>query len=119
MHVADAQKALDVGLVRVGVERVDQEDHCVHFFGGDTGRDLSVPAQRPREQPLDAQPRRLRDPTARRAGGENANRGETLSMAKDKSDEVVLLLVVRDEGERGHERGHRHWRLSPVNGWAR
>lgn len=44
MDVADAQEALDVGLVGVGAERIDEEEDGIHLPGGDACCDLGVAA---------------------------------------------------------------------------
>lgn len=53
MDIANSQQALNIGLVRVGVERIYQEQNGIHLALGNPGGDLGVAPDRAGEQPFD------------------------------------------------------------------
>ena len=52
MHIAEAQKRIDVRFVRLSCQRIAQEDDEIHFLSSDAGSYLLITAQRTRHHSL-------------------------------------------------------------------
>ena len=102
MDIADAEEALDVGLVGMGAERIDEEKDSLDLSGGDAGGDLGIAAEGAGEEAFDLETCRFGDALSRCAGGDEVERGELLAVALAEGDDFFFLFVVGDEGEGGH-----------------
>lgn len=80
MHVTDALQRLDVGIMRVGIEGIDEKDYGRNVALRDACRDLCVTTIRPRQVGLYRQPGSRVDPLAGGAGGDQLPVDEGLAM---------------------------------------
>ena len=70
MHIADAQQGSHIGLVRLGGERVAEEDDGLNLAKGDAAADDQIAAIRTVRDAFDFQARFLADQSPRAAGGD-------------------------------------------------
>jgi hypothetical protein len=101
VDVADPHQGAHVGLVRLGGERVAEKDHCANLAHGHAGPDDEVAAVRPVGDAVDHEARLFLQQPPGAAGRHERQALEDLAMAEDEVHQVVLLLVVGDEGEHG------------------
>jgi hypothetical protein len=93
------QQRLDVDVVRLGLERVPEEDHQVDAPLGDRRPHLLVAAERSGEEAGDRQAELARDQPAGRAGGEELVVREGAAVVAGPVEHVVLAVVVGDQGD--------------------
>ena len=102
VDVAEAQKRIDVRLVRLGRQRVAQEDDVVDLADGDARADLLVAAERAGEHRLDAEAEGVVDQRAGRARRDQVELREEVLVVADELEHLALLLVVGNQGNRFH-----------------
>lgn len=95
----DAQKRLDVGVVRHGLQGIPEKNDDVYFPLRDFGADLLVAAERPRKIAFDLQPRRLRDEFCRRTRAAEVELRQRFFVGERPLYDFVFLVVVRDESD--------------------
>ena len=103
VDVADAHEALDVGVVRVGGEGIDDEDDGLAIAGGDEGGDLRIAAERAGEEAFDGEAGGLGDASAGGAGADEMEFAQRDLVVLTEGDQCILLAIVCDESECGHE----------------
>ena len=93
----DAQECLDVGIVRLGLQGIPEEDDNVDLPFGDFCADLLIAAERARKVTFDLQPRCLGNEFGRRARTAKVESGKRFLIGDRPLDDFVFLVVVRDE----------------------
>ena len=93
----EAKQGFDVGVVRLGSERVPEEDQGVDALLGDGGTDLLIAADRTAEEAVNGKRERIGDHAAGRAGAEEFVFREGVAMKAGPGEERVLFVIVRDE----------------------
>jgi len=83
--------------VRLRLERVPEEDQHVELALGDERPELLVAAERPGEQTVHRQPEPVVDELAGGPGAEELVSREGSLVEAGPVEEVLLLVVVRDE----------------------
>jgi hypothetical protein len=84
--------------VRLGLERVPEEDQDVDAALGDPGADLLVAADRPTEEPGDRQAELEFQQGTGGSGGVQRVSVQCLQVVLGPAEQVRLLVVVRDQG---------------------
>lgn len=93
----DAQECLDVGIVRLGLQGIPEEDDNVDLPFGDFCADLLIAAERARKIAFDLQPRRFGNEFCRRARAAKVELGKRFLIGDRPLNDLVFLVVVRDE----------------------
>ena len=99
VNIANAEQHLDVGIVRMLVEWVDQEDHGVDIVGHHSSGDLRVSPGRAGLEALDIQTDLVSEKAARRPCRYQSPAGERVAIEHREGHEVRLFSVVGDHGE--------------------
>ena len=102
MDVTEAQQGVDVRLVRLGRQRVAQEDDIVDIADGDARADLLVAAHRAGEHRLDAEAEGVVDQGTCRARRDQVELREEFLVVANELEHLALLLVVGNQGNRFH-----------------
>jgi hypothetical protein len=106
-HHGDAQQGLDVRIVWLGLERIPEEDQTIDLAFGDAGADLLVAAERAALKFVDRQPELLLEQMAGGAGREELVGGEEIDVESGPLEQLELLVVVGDQGDRARPGGGR------------
>jgi hypothetical protein len=93
----DAQERAHVGLVRMGLERIPEEDEHVELARGDERADLLVTAERAALEPGHLEVPPLRDEPAGGPRGDEVVLAQDRLVVADPREQVFLAAVVRDE----------------------
>ena len=99
VYVADPHQGAHVGLVRLGGERVAEEDHSADLPQGHAGPNDQIAAVRAMGDAFDGEARFLGNQPARAAGGDERIPGEDFAVLADEFDQGGFFGVVGDEGE--------------------
>ena len=93
--------------MRLGGERIPEEDQDVDALLGEGGADLLIATDRAAEKTVDGQAEFAGDHAAGRAGAKEFVFREGVAMNACPGEERVLLVIVRDEGDAfaGGQRG--------------
>ena len=83
--------------MRLGLERVPEEDQHVDHAVGDHGADLEIAAQRPRLELLHGEVQIPDEQQSGRTCGNEVVRLEHASVVPGPFDQVLFLVVVGDE----------------------
>ena len=102
MDVAEAQQRIDVRLVRLGRQRVAQEDDVIDIADGDARANLLVTAERAGEHRLDAEAEGVVDQRSGRARRDQVELREEVLVMADELEHLALLLVVGNQGNCFH-----------------
>src|ERR1700693_598788 len=99
--VADAQQRLNVGFVRMPVERIDHEDDATDLALDDAARDLDVAAKWPGFDKLDLEANLVFEQLAGRTRGNQPELGQPVAIECGKGNQVGLFAVVGDDCKSG------------------
>src|SRR6266852_8882455 len=97
--VADSEQRLDIGIVRMLVERVHHEEDRVDLALDHAAGDLDVATVRPSRHPLDVESDLVAQQVARRPRGNDVVLLQTTAVERCKRDQVCLLAVMSNDGE--------------------
>jgi len=100
VQVADSQQSLDVRFVRMGVERVDQENDAIDLPLCDPRRDLCITSHWSRQHAFDLQARRPRDTLTGCARSDQTTPDKRITVSQREQHHIVLLAVVGDQRQR-------------------
>lgn len=95
MHDGDAEQRLDVHVMRLGLERVPEEDREVDSTFHDPRTGLLIAAERAAKESHDLQLKFRREQGASGAGCIQLVRGERVAVVARLIDEVQLAVVMR------------------------
>ena len=98
MDVADAEQGLDVGVVRMLVERVNHEDDGVDEFVNDASGNLDIATMRTGFDGLNAKADFVSEQAAGGEGGKDGAASKTIAVEGGKSHQVSLFAIVGDDG---------------------
>ena len=101
VYVAQPQQGRDIRLVRLGRERIAQENHGQNPFLGNPRTDLLVTSQRPAEHALNVQPGVLGQDVSGGSSGDQVELRQNLLMPLHKGQQIVFLTVVGNQGDLG------------------
>src|ERR1035438_14162 len=94
----DPEQGLNVRIMRMRLERIPQEYQQVDLALGDTGADLLVAAIRAAPEAGDGQAELLQEVTGG-GRGEQVVTGQQAQVVLGPLEHVLLLVVVRDQGD--------------------
>src|SRR5690625_4770985 len=97
VHITSAHQCLDVGVVRVLVERIDKEEHRMHIAGNDLRGNLRIAAQRSAEHAFHRQTGFILDEFAGGAGADQVELRQGLPILYGEGDHVGLFAVMSDD----------------------
>src|SRR5262245_18822923 len=92
-----AKERLDVGVVRLRLERIPEEDEQIDRALGDPGSDLLVAAERSAHQPGDLEPQLVLQQGPGRPGGNQVVLRQRGAVELRPAQQLDLLVVVSDE----------------------
>src|SRR5580658_5249349 len=94
-----AQQCFDIDIVRLRGQRVPKEDDQIELMLDQHRADLSVSAERSREEQLDREPGRMRDLRPGRPGRDQFAAPERPAVKGGPVRQVIFTGVVRDQGD--------------------
>ena len=104
MHVALAQKHVDVGLVRVFTHGVTKKNNRIQLSLRDASCNLGISAERPRSKALDRQSE-FSDTTSSCPCSHELTMAKPIRVSLHKVHQVILLSVMSDECNPFHFHG--------------
>src|SRR6202035_2447843 len=95
----DPQQGLDVGVMRLWLQRIPEEDQQVDLALGDPGADLLVTTVRAAAEAGNRESELLLQQVTGRGGREQLVTGQQVQVVFRPFEHVALLIVVRDQGD--------------------
>jgi hypothetical protein len=98
-HHCDAQQRPHIGVVRLHLERIPEEDQQIELTLSDHRPDLLVAAEWPALQFVDAHPQLTLEERPGGPGGIQVMLSQERTVVSRPFQEILLLVVVRDQGD--------------------